>query len=131
MKIKNPDGATMDGWGILYQSSQYYTAIDYPLHGEEGNDDPTGEDEKANPYYIENAIPSLSHEIGQVTSLDTPYSVVKKSWNTDGFTFEKISNFREFVRLELNSGRTKVHPTYSNLIPQKKSGTPPRVPLSY
>jgi hypothetical protein len=74
----------------------------------EGNDDPVvptrfgGEDEDDNPYR-KNESPLLAHDIGEVSSWDGPMKMIKDSAGVLNREFEYLSNFKEFVRVDISS----------------------------
>ena len=73
---------------------------DYPARWEEGNDDSGTGDETNDPYGA------------GMTSADSPTDNFAHTGGTDGDTFEDRTQFREFVRLELDKTWWVISPMY-------------------
>ncbi|MFZ2279745.1 MAG: hypothetical protein WAW39_18245 [Prosthecobacter sp.] len=78
-----------------------FPALDY-----QGNDDPRyagGTDENDDPYHVRpNASDDLQHEVGELTSVDSPTIAAAYDWVTkDGMKLEYKYDFREFARIQL------------------------------
>jgi hypothetical protein len=89
--------------------------IDFPRFDYEGNDDAILADDKpdedANPYVArvqsvqaDAPVDSLTHEIGELSSIDRPGTSVLNSWGRDQIEFGVETTFREFARLEIYDG---------------------------
>jgi len=89
--VRNPDGIP-EGW---IAKSAAFPALDY-----EGNDDPAGDDEDANPYAAK-VGGALDHAFGELSSFDAPNNPVQNGWHPPGNSYAVESNFREFTRLEI------------------------------
>jgi hypothetical protein len=84
----------------------YDNPVPWPTDLAEGNDDPSGFDEDADPYNPE-AYVDLAHGVGQLSSMDAPLLPVRTGWASPGayfYTYDVELNFREFCRLEIHDG---------------------------
>lgn len=84
------------------------TPVPFPTNPAEGNDDfsiPTQIDEDDIPYQKRDNQDALDHQVGEITSIDSPEFPVLNNWGATGRHFGTEANFREFCRLEINDGR--------------------------
>lgn len=87
------------------QPQAVHTPVPYPQNPVEGNDDPFSTDEENNPYAASNQM-GLEHEIGEITSFDSPGWSVLNSWGSaNDQEFVAMTNFREFSRVQLWDGK--------------------------
>lgn len=97
---------TIPGAYVGGQPVEEDTPIDFPEDPVAGNDDSLLNDERVNPYEA-SSFAGLEHDEGQVSSFDIPTATVMQRWGAVDATFAVVTNFQEFVRLELvNPGRT-------------------------
>lgn len=84
----------------------------YPADAAQGNDDPNKQkgipikDENSDPYKAIAENNGLDHEIGEITSFDSPVFSPFVSEPASGSAMVQIANFREFARLEIKGGST-------------------------
>ena len=72
-----------------------------PTNDVEGNDDPPRSLQDTNAYYKAASDPLVTHEKGQMCSVDGPSFSVLKSWGAANRTYGVEADFQEFARLQI------------------------------
>jgi hypothetical protein len=101
------DASRQQKWTIK-DSTGTTTPVTFPTDDAEGNDDAYGHgvDEHDDPYHEYSITPSLAHGIGQITSADGPeFGRYITNGTTDGESYWKKADFREFMRVQLWDGK--------------------------
>ena len=99
-----PYGKMTGGYGTIYQGEPQanITTIPFPSSSIIGNDDSSVGDEDNNPY-ASVIKPELSHNVGEITSLDSPNAALADAGGVNGYTFEEDDTFQEFARFEIGN----------------------------